>query len=192
MQQIWQIAGAVIAAFGGSALILVACSTFLGRVWAARILEQDRAKYAREIEGLRSEAGQELARLTTQLDTLKHTELRIHSDKLVSYRAAIDVVADIVRILEKHHFGQLAPLEVGPALERFYKARLQLYGYLGILAPQSVMDAQDVLMEFLFDVIEGKRTGDWAEMRVRALELINEIRKDVGIDKTPIEYRGAR
>ncbi len=159
MESVLKVAAAIIAAFGSSAVILVACSSWLGKVWASRILERDRAKYARELQALRGEASEQLAHLTARLDTLKRTE---------------------------------PPIEGAEALERFYKSRLQLYGYLGMLAPQAVMDAQDEMMEFLLDVIEGKRTGDWGEMRVRALRLLNEIRQDVAVDKSPIEYRGAR
>ena len=69
-----------------------------------------------------------------------------------------------------------------------------MYGYLGMLAPQSVMDAQDALITFLQEAAEGKKSmgRDWTAMRSLALGLLNEIRKDVGIDKTPIEYRGSR
>jgi len=192
MEPVLKVAAAIIAAFGSSAVILVACSSWLGKVWASRILEQDRAKYARELQALRGEASEQLAHLTARLDTLKRTELRVHSDKLVIYRAAIDIVADMVATLEKHTRGTLTPIEGAEALERFYKSRLQLYGYLGMLAPQAVMDAQDEMMEFLLDVIEGKRAGDWVEMRIRALRLLNEIRQDVAVDKSLIEYRGAR
>jgi hypothetical protein len=150
------------------------------------------SRYARDIEQLRSQAGEQLARLTAQLDTMKQTELRIHSDKLTIYRAAVDIVADMVATLEKYQTGSLNPVERNAATDRFYKSRLQLYGYLGMLAPQPVMDAQDAMMEFLLEVINGERAGNWTEMRNRALRLLNEIRKDVGIDKNAIEYRGSR
>lgn len=192
METTLKLAAAIIAAFGGAGAILVATSSWLGKVWAARILEGDRAKYAKEIEAVRSDANEQLARLTTQLDMLRQTELRIHSDKLTIYRAAVDIVADMVATLEKHHTGRLDLVEGKTALDRFYKSRLQLYGYLGMLAPQTVMDAQDGMMEFLFEVINGERAGNWAEMRNCALRLLNEIRKDVGIDKSAIEYRGSR
>jgi len=192
MEAVLRVAGAIILAFGGAAAILLACANWLGKVWAARILEEDRAKYAHEIERLRGETSEQLARLTTQLDTLKQTELRIHSDKHTIYRAAIDIIADMVSTLEKFQAGRLDEVEGKSALDRFYKSRLQLYGYLGMLAPQPVMDAQDGMMEFLLEVINGERPPDWAVMRSRALRLLNAIRLDIGIDKSAIEYRGSR
>jgi hypothetical protein len=54
-QQIWEVAGAIIVSVGGGGAVVFALSSWLGKVWANRILETDRAKYAREIEHLRSD-----------------------------------------------------------------------------------------------------------------------------------------
>jgi hypothetical protein len=51
--EIWQTAGAVVLSLGGGGVIVLALSSWLGKVWAERILAADRAKYAREIEELR-------------------------------------------------------------------------------------------------------------------------------------------
>jgi hypothetical protein len=53
-KEVWDTAGAVVLSVGGGGAIVLALSSWLGKVWASRILEQDRAKYAREIEELRS------------------------------------------------------------------------------------------------------------------------------------------
>ena len=192
MTGVWGVAGAIIASFGGASVILLATSTWLGKVWAAKILEKDRAKYSLEIEGVRKQASEQLALLTAQLDIAKQAEIRIHSDKLQIYRVAIDIVAEMLVVLEKHQAGTLTPAEGAAAVEQFEKSRLQLYGYLGMLAPQAVMAAQDALMESLQGAIEGSGSRDWKTMRTHALGLLNEIRRDVGIDKDPIEYRGNR
>jgi hypothetical protein len=187
-----EIAGSIILAFGGASAIVIAVSTWLGKVWADRILEKDRSKYAEQIEALRRQADQELARLTSHLEAARQTELRIHSDKLLIYRAAVDIVAGLLVTLERHQQGILDPAQGLAALDQFQKGRLQLYGYLGMLAPQSVMDSQDALMEYLIEVVQGEHPPDWGEMRSRALRLLNDIRIDIGLDKTPIEYRGSR
>jgi hypothetical protein len=53
--EIWQTAGAVLASLGGGATIVLAMSTWLGKVWANRILAKDRARYSKEIEGLKAD-----------------------------------------------------------------------------------------------------------------------------------------
>jgi len=54
ISDIFAISGAVIGSVGGSALIILALSTWLGKVWANRILEQDRFRYKSEIEQLKN------------------------------------------------------------------------------------------------------------------------------------------
>ena len=55
MADIWNTALAIVTSLGGGALIVFAFSSWLGKVWANRILEQDRTKYQAAIEGLKSE-----------------------------------------------------------------------------------------------------------------------------------------
>jgi len=54
IEDILKITGAIIASLGGGALIVAAFSSWLGKVWANRILESDRAKYKTAIEILKS------------------------------------------------------------------------------------------------------------------------------------------
>jgi hypothetical protein len=51
----WSVALAVLASLGGGGLIVASLSSWLGNVWASRILEKDRAKYATEIERLKAD-----------------------------------------------------------------------------------------------------------------------------------------
>lgn len=48
-----KIVSAAIGAFGGAGLLVVALSSWLGKVWANRILESDRQKYANQLESLK-------------------------------------------------------------------------------------------------------------------------------------------
>ena len=63
-----KIAGAALASIGSASAIVWALSSWLGKVWASRILEQDRVKYAREIEQLKAEYGREIEGLKTELE----------------------------------------------------------------------------------------------------------------------------
>ena len=63
-----KIAGAALASIGSASAIMWALSSWLGKVWASRILEQDRVKYAREIEQLKAEYGREIEGLKTELE----------------------------------------------------------------------------------------------------------------------------
>ena len=54
ISDVWRVALAVLTSLGGGAVIVLALSSWLGKVWANRILEGERAKYAAEMERLRS------------------------------------------------------------------------------------------------------------------------------------------
>lgn len=55
---IWSTALAVIASLGGGGLFVFALSSWLGKVWATRIAETERARFAREFENYRNELQQ--------------------------------------------------------------------------------------------------------------------------------------
>ena len=59
-----------------------------------------------------------------------------------------------------------------------------------MLAPQSVMDAADALFDHLLQVSLSQLPYEWPKVRELALALLNEVRKDIGFDSSPIEYRG--
>lgn len=43
-----------------------------------------------------------------------------------------------------------------------------------------------ILLNIAFD----REEYDWGKVRELVIGLLNELRKDIGIDKTPIKYRG--
>ena len=45
-------------------------------------------------------------------------------------------------------------------------------------------------MDHLLKILNGSEGYEWKKVRELAINLLNEIRKDIGIDKNPIEYRG--
>jgi len=68
---------------------------------------------------------------------------------------------------------------------------MQVYGYLAMFAPQTVIDAQDRLIDHLILISNGHKAYIWSEVRELALSFINEVRQDVGIDKSAVQYKGS-
>jgi hypothetical protein len=64
---IFKLAGAIIASVGGSAALILALSSWLGKVWANRILESDKAKYAAELESVKARFVADTERYKTSL-----------------------------------------------------------------------------------------------------------------------------
>lgn len=80
--------------------------------------------------------------------------------------------------------------EAGARFDEFNEQRLKVYGYLAMLAPQSVMDAQDSLIDHLLKISHGTVVYEWSAVREKALALLNAVREDIGIGKEPITYNG--
>ena len=197
LQDILNVAVTVLASLGGGAAIILLFSSWLGKVWANRIMAEERAKHERVLAELRAKlekANEEsLSKLRTGLEIYRETYLKEHSDKLAIYRLATDVITDFLADISMIRIGQKP---AGDALDRFNRGRLKAHGYLAMLAPQQVMNGYDSLIDHLFSILDKpvitNPQEEWKEMRRRAYILINAIREDVGIDKSKIEYQGKR
>jgi hypothetical protein len=196
MMEVLEIAGAILASVGSAGAIILGLSTWLGKIWANRIMLADRAAHDRELERLRTELRAEAERqqsaLQAELDIFSAKHLGAHVDKLAAYRFAVDLVAGILAHLTQYAIGLGDMTRAKEIVNQFEQSRLKLYGYLAMLAPQEVMDAQDALMECILEAIYDGKKHEWREVRELALVLINEIRKDIGVDPRPIAYRGSR
>ena len=71
--QLFELVGAILFSIGSAGAILFALSSWLGKVWANRILEKER----------------------NELSILKETFLKEHSEKIMTYKSAIDVISSV-------------------------------------------------------------------------------------------------
>ncbi len=188
------IVAASILSLGGGGAIVIGFSSWLGKIWANRLMEVERARHAQALVKLQSELRHEseaaLSALRTELETYKEKHLKGFSDKLTIYRLVTDVIIDLLANLDIIRASGELPPDAAARFDKFNRGRLQAYGYLSMLAPQSVMDAMDALIDHLILIAHGQEPYSWPAVRGLALNLINESRKDVGIDPSPIEYRG--
>lgn len=195
MSEYLSIGATIIASLGGSGAIILGLSNYLGKVWAERLMVIEKANHEQKLERLRVQLQKEnqlhLAELNNGLEIYKQTHLREHSDKLVIYRATIDLIAIMlakVEMIVLRHKRELSPEEK----ESFETERLKIYGYLAMIAPQEVMDANDAFIDQLLAIIFDGETTSWEEIRAKALCLTNAMRRDIGIDKSDVAYNGNR
>jgi hypothetical protein len=85
-RDIFSLAAAFIASLGGGAFLVFAFSSWLGKVWANRILEGDKAKYANALEDLKTRYLQDTEKYKT---SLKKSEFIFEKE----YQAASEFVA---------------------------------------------------------------------------------------------------
>jgi hypothetical protein len=178
-EDVFKLITASVASIGAGGAIVFALSSWLGKVWAKRILANETHNLATELEETKR-----------KLDFVKETTLRFQNDKIQTYRAIVDVVSRMLASFDSHQSGRLDQNEAGSRFDEFNENRMKVYGYLAMLAPQSVMDSQDELMDHLLKIANGTETYEWQKVRELTINLLNEVRQDIGIDKSKIEYRG--
>lgn len=59
LNEMFELVGAILAALGGGAAIIFGFSSWLGKVWANRLMEKEKATHARELESLRNQLTQD-------------------------------------------------------------------------------------------------------------------------------------
>lgn len=185
-----KIVGAALFSVVSAGAIVVGMASWLGKVWAERILRNETHELQKKLAVAQSQLDLSIKTAERELDLIKDAHARVHSDKITIYRGVIDLVAKALANLDAFYNSRLPPDEAARQFDNFNEQRIRLYGYMAMFAPQTVMDAQDKLIDHLLCISNSRKPYVWAEVRILALELINEVRRDVGIDKTDISYNG--
>lgn len=199
----FKLAFAILGSISSAGIIVFALSSWLGKVWATRLMANEKFEHDKTLTKLQSDFERDNQKLLADikhqqeqsievvkldLNIFKEKHLKGFNDKLQVYRLMIDIIAEVLGDFDSFTTtGKPFPQERFDALNR---ARIRMYGYIGMIAPQSVMDAQDQLIDYLLQVAHGRKVYEWLTVREYGLVLINEIRKDIGIDINPITYNG--
>jgi hypothetical protein len=59
LSEMFKLVGAILVSLGGGAAIIFGFSNWLGKVWANRLMEKEKATHARELESLRNQLTQD-------------------------------------------------------------------------------------------------------------------------------------
>ncbi|EPC3543473.1 hypothetical protein ACRZCT_003096 [Aeromonas hydrophila] len=59
LKELLEIAGVILGSLGGGAAIIFGFSSWLGKVWANRLMEKEKAEHTRELESLRNRLTQD-------------------------------------------------------------------------------------------------------------------------------------
>ncbi len=82
--EIFQVSAAVISSVGGAAAIIFGLSTWLGKVWANRILEQDKLKYSSELEKIKNKLQSESEKQNLMFSLYFEGQFKLYNDLWVS------------------------------------------------------------------------------------------------------------
>ena len=100
-----EVAATILLGLGGAGFIIIACASWLGKVWANRILEADRLKYGKELELLRGNVEAQCRVLQGELDKAIHVH-RVHFE--TEFRALSDIWAKLSAV--RAAMGELRPV----------------------------------------------------------------------------------
>lgn len=164
---------------GSAALILVALSAWLGKLWAKRILQDEINKHSVKIENLRNE-----------LDNINKKDITRHNDKLSTYRSAIDLFCEILTEIEDVGTGSKTTISE-KAKNNFSINRNKIYGNISLVSNQEVMDKYNALIDYFISSIYHGKDFSWKEMRDKVDVLLNEMRKDLGVNNGDVVYKGS-
>ncbi len=82
--EIFQVSAAVLGSVGGAAAIIFGFSTWLGKVWANRILEQDKLKYSTELEKIKNKLQSQSEKQNLMFSLYFEGQFRLYNDLWVS------------------------------------------------------------------------------------------------------------
>jgi len=175
IQEIYEIATAVLLSVGGGAAIVFALSSWLGKVWANRLMVSEKAKFESELEHLKAELNEEFEK--------NHLN---YKEKIELYKEVSNPIIDIIILV--HHQGK-------PTAEQmavFDKRRLLITAQLAMFAPQSVFNKYNGFIDYIYNSFEGKEEYSFSKFREIALQFLSEIRKDIGVYTDNVTYTGSR
>jgi hypothetical protein len=82
--EVFKVAGAILGSVGGSAIIIIGLSSWLGKVWANRILEQDKLKYSSELELIKNKLQSESEKQNLMFSLYFEGQFKLYNDLWVS------------------------------------------------------------------------------------------------------------
>ncbi len=196
LQGALEIAGTIIVSLGGGGLIVFGLSSWLGKVWADRLMQKEKATHDRDLEDFRAKAvrrlEEEKAHYERALEDFKshldRENKRAHQtfeERIAFYKEAMNPVIDL--ITESQRTGKLNQT----MWLEFEKQRLATSIQFAMFASVDTSQAYDTLIDYIFDCSENKKRFSWPELREYAYKVVNEIRKDVGATGEAI-YKGTR
>ena len=165
MKDIVSIAAAIIVAVGGAGAVIIALSAWLGKVWATRIAEQERAQHATELEKYRSEL----------------SELTAHRQDAVIRRRDIyaDLAASMRVLLGKQRVAS------DDQIREFLRA----YDVSFLWASEDVAIAIGSLLDAIVTNVAKAGFVDQVRLQALYIDCLTAMRKDSGFVDTAVKYR---
>ncbi|HEY0894215.1 MAG TPA: hypothetical protein VGE32_14240, partial [Cellvibrio sp.] len=171
--EILEMAAAILASLGGGSVIVYSLSSFLARTISERILQNER-----------HENDKILSEFKNRIDSLERKQALNHQQKIDLYKIISEPLANLTALITSSGITQ-------EHMTEFDRERLNLTAKLALFASQDVFNSYNDLIDYIYDSIESQNYS-FPEFRVKALALLSEMRKDIGIYEDDVTYNGSR
>lgn len=172
---IFEVTGAILLSLSTGGAIVLGLSSWLGKVWAERLMAKETAKHNHELEQLRSS-------LQIQVDQSAQT----YKQKIDLYKEA---GAPLIELLVKtQNIGSITVAD----MQAFEKCRLNTTALLAMFAPAAVFDEYNAMIDYIYSCAEGEDIWSFEEFRVQALKFLSLVRADIGLYNDTLSYSGPR
>lgn len=171
----YEVAQAVLLSVGSASLIVIGLSSWLGKVWANRLMQNDRERHETSLTELR-----------TQLEKDAEHGNHLLKQKIDLYKQISNPVIDLITIAL--HNGTLSSDD----LKKFDSKRLSSTALLAMFAPQVVFDKYNHMIDYIYDAFEGNQEWSFDTFQMKSLDFLSEVRRDIGLYQDDISYSGKR
>ncbi|QFU22728.1 hypothetical protein FM038_011555 [Shewanella eurypsychrophilus] len=147
----FEIAQAILLSLGGGGVIIFALSSFLGKMWAQRILQCEKSEHDKELSEFKS-----------QLDTLVQKRSLNYQHKIELYKVTTAPLVEFTSLITTSGLTKDHLIE-------FDRQRLHIVAQLSLFAPQNVFDAFNDTVDYLYDALE-QDNYSFSEFRIKVLK----------------------
>jgi len=160
-EEIFKIAGAILTSVGGAAIIMMALSSWLGKVWANRILEKDKLKYISELENIKVKLQSESVKQQLVFSLYFEGQFKIYNDL---WLALSELESEVDKLWESATTANLRSF-----IRSVQKAKKQIRNSALLIEKEHY----DQIMENL-KAFEEYRVGKESLISLRNLDSIND------------------
>lgn len=169
MTELLNISTEILGAIGIWSAIVIGLSSWLGKVWASRIMQVEAQKHRIELEKIKS--------------TLEQMSLN-YKHKIELYKAASEPLINL--LIKIYNSQNLTPDDI----IEFEKGRLTTIAHLGLFASSKVFDDFNDLIDFMHQEVQKPAPPDFKVFRIHALKTLSSMRKDIGVHHDELSYTG--
>lgn len=160
LEEVLKISAAIIGSVGSAAAVIFGLSSWLGKVWANRILEKDKLKYTTELEKIKTKLQNESQKQNLMFSLYFQGQFKLYNDLWVSLSELQSRVEDL--------WAEASPKNLKNFAIALRKAKSQIRSSALLIEPEHYKDIMSAI-----ENIENYRNGK--EQLILARENINQV-----------------